>query len=181
MEGKTLMNEQDSVLKALKTAIEMEFDGKACYLAASADSNNAAGKQLLRSLAEDEDQHRLRFSQIYDSVRRKMGWPEQEPKPGRGSNILDTLHKACQEMGTNVSGTANELAALKTAIDKEKKSYDFYERQAKDGSYASERAFYDSLAREERSHELALLDYYEYLTDPAGWFVNKERPSLDGA
>ncbi|GAH21770.1 unnamed protein product, partial [marine sediment metagenome] len=27
---------------------------------------------------------------------------------------------------------------------------------------------------------LVLLDYYEYLKDPAGWFVRKEHPSLDG-
>ena len=175
------MNEQDSVLKALRTAIDMEFDGKACYLAASANSRNAAGKQLLQSLAEDEDEHRRRFSQIFDSVRREMGWPELEPKPGRGDEIRGTLHAACQELGANVSGTADELAALQTAIDKEKKSYDFYERQAKGASYASEMAFYDAVAREERGHELALLDYYEYLTDPSGWFVNKEHPSLDGA
>ena len=175
------MTEQNSVLKALRTAIEIELDGKACYLAASANSRTAAGKQLLRSLAEDEDQHRLRFSQIYDSVRRKMGWPELEPKAGRGSDILSTLHNACRELGPDVSGNADELAALKTAIDKERKSYDFYERQATGATYPGEKVFYESLAREERGHELALLDYQEYLTDPSGWFVNKEHLSLDGA
>ena len=32
----------------------------------------------------------------------------------------------------------------------------------------------------EKEHQLVLLDYYEYLKDPAGWFVKKEHPSLDG-
>jgi hypothetical protein len=36
------------------------------------------------------------------------------------------------------------------------------------------------VAAEEREHHLILLDYYEYLKDPAGWFVKKEHPSLDG-
>ncbi|GAI26187.1 unnamed protein product, partial [marine sediment metagenome] len=40
--------------------------------------------------------------------------------------------------------------------------------------------FYETLAAEEREHHLILLDYYEYLKDPAGWFVKKEHPSLDG-
>jgi rubrerythrin len=174
------MSEQDRVLGALETAIEMELDGKACYLAASEGSRNSAGRQLLRSLAEEEEHHRLRFSAIYDSVRRKMGWPVLEPKPGRASDIRSTLRQACNALGADVSSTAGELEALRTAIDKEKKSYDFYERQAKDASYASEKVFYNSLAEEEREHELTLLDYDEYLADPAGWFVKKEHPSLDG-
>jgi len=36
------------------------------------------------------------------------------------------------------------------------------------------------LAQEEREHELALLDYHDYLSDPAGWFVKSEHSSLDG-
>jgi hypothetical protein len=45
--------------------------------------------------------------------------------------------------------------------------------------YDTEKEFYEQLAKE-REHELALVDYYEYLADPAGWFVKIERPSLDG-
>jgi len=32
----------------------------------------------------------------------------------------------------------------------------------------------------DRKIDIILLDYYEYLKDPAGWFTKKERPSLDG-
>jgi hypothetical protein len=37
------------------------------------------------------------------------------------------------------------------------------------------------VASEEKEHYLILLDYFEYLKDPAAWFVQKEHPSLDGA
>jgi len=30
-------------------------------------------------------------------------------------------------------------------------------------------------------HHLSLLDSYEYLSDPAGWFTKSEHWSLDGA
>ena len=80
----------------------------------------------------------------------------------------------------SVGGTSSELDAVKVAIDQEKKSYDFYENQASEAIYNTEKSFYETLAREEREHELALLDYYEYLADPAGWFVKAEHPSLDG-
>ena len=83
-------------------------------------------------------------------------------------------------MGVSEGALTSEFDAIKSAIDKEKESYDFYELQSKDATYEAERSFYEALAREERDHELVLLDYYEYLADPAGWFVKKERHSLDG-
>jgi len=56
----------------------------------------------------------------------------------------------------------------------------FYQSQGKDATYDAERDFYETLAAEEREHHQVLLDYYEYLKDPAAWFVSKEHPSLDG-
>jgi rubrerythrin len=49
------MSEQDKILQAINTAIEMELDGKQCNLAASKGSTNEAGRKLLLSLAEEED------------------------------------------------------------------------------------------------------------------------------
>jgi len=63
------------------------------------------------------------------------------------------------------------LEALKIAIQK---------NQARSATYDAERDFYELLAAEGGEHHLVLLDYYEYLSDPAGWFVRKEHPSLDG-
>jgi hypothetical protein len=60
------------------------------------------------------------------------------------------------------------------------KTYDFYKAQGRKTIYNTEKDFYETLAGEEREHHLILLDYYEYLRDPAGWFVKKEHPSLDG-
>ncbi len=83
-------------------------------------------------------------------------------------------------MGPNVKALATELDAIQTAMDMENKTHDFYKSQGKDATYDTERDFYETLAAEEREHHLILLDYYEYLKDPAGWFVRKEHPSLDG-
>jgi len=41
--------------------------------------------------------------------------------------------------------------------------------------------FYEAVAAEEQVHHQVLLDYKEYLSDPAAWFVKSEHPSLDGA
>ncbi len=173
-------SEQAKMLQAINTAIEMESDGKECYLAASKESTNEAGRKLLQSLAEEEDSHRRKFEELYNSMLQGRRWPSIKLQPGKGRDIRNNLIKTCTILGVNVSGTSSELDAVQVAIDKEKKSYDFYENQARIAAYDIEREFYTKLAKEEREHELALLDYYDYLSDPAGWFVKTEHPSLDG-
>jgi len=173
-------SEQAKMLQAINTAIEMELDGKECYLAASKESTNEAGRKLLESLAEEEDSHRRKFEELYNSILKGRGWPSVNLQPDTTHDIRTSLIKTCTILGVNVSGTSSELDAVQVAIDKEKKSYDFYENQARIAAYDIEREFYKNLAKEEREHELALLDYYDYLSDPAGWFVKTEHPSLDG-
>ena len=68
---------------------------------------------------------------------------------------------------------ATELDAVKKAMDMENKTYDFYKSQGEKANYDAEREFYEGLASEEREHHMILLDYYEYLKDPASWFVVK--------
>jgi rubrerythrin len=175
-----MITEQEKVLEALQTALLMENDGKECYLQAAAGSANEAGRKLLKSLAEEEDIHRNKLETIYNAISANKSWPAISFDIGRGARIRSAFAGTCEIIGVNVHGVATELDVLKTALEKEKKSYDFYERQAKQASYEVERDFYEKIAAEEREHELALLDYYEYLIDPAGWFVKTEHPSLDG-
>ena len=66
-------SEQAKMLQAMNTAIEMESDGKECYLAASKESTNEAGRKLLESLAEEEDSHRRKFEELYNSMLKGRG------------------------------------------------------------------------------------------------------------
>lgn len=175
-----MTTEQEKVLEALQTALLMENDGKECYLQAALGSKNEAGRKLLQSLAGEEDIHRHKLETIYHAISADKSWPAVNFDPGRGARIRSAFAGTCEVVGVNVHGAATELDVLDTALEKEKKSYDFYERQAQKAVYEVERDFYDKIAAEEREHELALLDYYEYLKDPAGWFVKTEHHSLDG-
>jgi rubrerythrin len=174
------MTEQDKILEALKIAIEMENDGKECYQQASQESGNEVGRKLLQSLALEEDTHRQKFVEMYQAMQEKKGWPVTNFKPDKGKKLRALFTGTCEIIGVNVKAVATEFDAINTAIDKEKKSYDFYEHQSQNATYDAERDFYEALAAEEREHELILVDYYEYLTDPAGWFTRTEHHSLDG-
>ena len=172
--------EQDNTLKALQTAIRMEIDGKEYYLKASRETSNELGRKLLQSLAAEEDMHREKFSEIYETIRKKNAWPVSDFKPDGGKALRTIFASAIEGMGSNSQAPASELDAVKTALDIENKSFDFYSDRAKNASGDTERNFYMTVAAEEREHHIILLDYYEYLKDPAGWFTKKERPSLDG-
>ncbi len=158
----------------------MEIDGKEFYLKASQESSNELGKKLLESLAAAEDLHRQKFEEIYDAIRNKKAWPVIALLPDGGKGLRTIFARALEEMGTSAKAADTELNAIAKAIDMETKNYDFYKSQEEKANHDAEIEFYRSLAAEEREHHLTLLDYYEYLKDPASWFVQQEHPSLDG-
>jgi len=175
-----MVTEQDKILEALKIAIDMENDGKECYRQASQESGNEVGRKLLQSLALEENAHHQRFVEMYHAMQKRKVWPATDFQPDRGKKLRALFSGTCELIGVNVKAIATKFDAINTAIDKKKKSYDFYERQSKDATYNAEQDFYEALAAEEREHELILVDYYEYLTDPVGWFTRMEHHSLDG-
>ncbi len=175
-----MVTEQNKTLDALQIAIQMETDGKEYYLKASQESSNELGKKLLQSLATEEDTHRQKFEEIYSTIRSRKAWPVSDFQPDGGKGLRTIFARATEEMGSNIKSLVTELDAVQTAMSMENKTYDFYKSQGGNATYDAERDFYETLTAEEREHHLILLDYFEYLKDPAGWFISKEHPSLDG-
>jgi len=174
-----MKTEQDKTLEGIKIAVQMEIDGKEYYLQASQKCSNEMGKKLLASLAAEEDAHRQKFEELYSAIQNNKDWPVTYFQPDGGKRLRTIFAMTAREIDIKVKGSETELDAIQIAVDKESKTYDFYQSQGKDAIYDAERNFYQLLAAEEREHHLILLDYYEYLKDPAAWFVSKEHPSLD--
>ena len=126
---------QDKTLKALEKGIKMEIDGKEFYLKASEQTNNALGKKLLQSLAAEEDIHRIVFEEIYEKMRGKQGWPRKEFKTDGGTALRTVFANAVENLDSDVKTMPEELDAVKTAMQMENKTYDFYKEQAKGASY----------------------------------------------
>ena len=83
-------------------------------------------------------------------------------------------------MDPNVNTAATELEAVQNAMAMENKTRDFYVEQAEIATIKEQKNFFELVAGEEREHYMVLMDYYDFLKDPSGWFVRKEHPSLDG-
>lgn len=172
--------EREKTLQALQTAIQMEIDGKEFYYHASQKSGNELGRKLLQSLASEEDIHRQKFQEIYNAIQNSKGWPRTDFIPDSGKRLRTILAKTISEIGPDIKTIDTELDAIQTAMIMENKTYDYYQSRWQTAIYPTEKDFYQTLASEEREHHRILLDYYEYLKDPAAWFVTKEHPSLDG-
>jgi rubrerythrin len=175
-----MATEQDKTVAGLQIAIQMEIDGQEFYLKAAKESSNDLGKKLLQRLAAEEDIHRQKFEKIYEAIRNKKGWPVVDFQPDGGKTLRTVFARASEEIGTKLKALATELATVKTAREMEARTYDFYKSQSKKAAYNAEKDYYETLSGEEQEHSLILADYYEYLQNPAGWFVKKEHPSLDG-
>jgi len=158
----------------------MEIDGKNYYLRASQESSNELGRKLMQSLAAEEDIHWQRFTEIYRTIQNKQAWPVTDFQPDKGQRLRTLFAEASARIGASVAALDTELDAVKVAMVMENRSYDFYQSQSQKATYQAESDFYRMIAGEEKKHHLILLDYYQYLKDPAAWFVSKERPSLDG-
>jgi rubrerythrin len=174
-------DEQARTMKVLRLAVQMEVDGKEFYQKASRRSSNKLAKELLRQLANEEDIHRKKFEEIYKALKRSQNWPDVEPPFEKGKKIKSLFAEASKALGTRFKIAESELEAIKAAMDMEIRSYNLYHSRSAESTMPAEKQFYKNLAGEERGHHLALLDSYEYLSDPTGWFTRKEHWSLDGA
>ena len=171
---------QEKTTQALQYAIQMEIDGKAFYLKASRESGNELGRKLLESLAAQEDYHRQKFEQIYENIRKSRNWPVVDFKPDGGKTLRTIFAVEISKPTSEIKVAQTELDAVQKAMQMEDKSYDFYHDRYEQVGPGAERDFFETIAAEEREHKLVLLDYYEFLQNPAGWFVKAEHPSLDG-
>ena len=171
----------DALLQGLELALKMEADGKKYYQEASEASSNKAGKTLFAILAEEEDDHARRFTEIYNQLKKENTWPKGCQKVVPKQEIRTIFAEALEEMSTDDVKFETEMKAVEAARKMEDDSIDLYTRLAFQAKSETERSFFDAIIAEEREHSLALNDYAEYLQDPAGWFEVKERHSLDGA
>ncbi len=175
-----MAKEQGTTVAALKNAIQMEIDGKEFYIKSSQASTHDLGKKLFRKLAGEEDVHRKVFEGIFKNISAGKGWPDSKIHYDGGRGLRTIFATATKAMAEDTKAIPTELDAIQTAMDMENKTYDFYKKRSGLANYGGEKEFYEEIAAQEKEHHRVLLDYFEFLKNPAAWFVQKERQSVDG-
>jgi len=167
-------------METLQSALKIEMREKGYYQAAAANSVSPLAKQLFERLAMEEDEHAKRFKAIEAEISQGKGWPDIDAPAWEGSYLKKVISSFSTGNPESVKVGRSELEAMQAAMANELHAYDMYRTRAAETDSEGEKKFYTTLAGEERMHHLALLDSYEYLTDPAGWYTVKEKWTLEG-
>jgi rubrerythrin len=173
------MSDATATQEVLLIAIQMEKNGREFYLEASKACGNEPGKKLFRSLAREEDDHRRDFEKIFESISNKYEWPATEIATKKTQRTRPLLAGMTPLTCPSLPPAEGEIVAVTMAVAMENESYDFYRKQLIKATYPGEKEFYEALSAAENTHRLALVDYLEFLSDPAAYFVKHEHPSLD--
>jgi rubrerythrin len=165
----------------LGAALEMEEKGGAFYKKASNACQDPQCKEIFLALIEDETIHARRIKQIHTALTTSQCWTrEWESIKGARKDLSNLFKDLAKKTKEKLKVEISDLEAIDIAVDFESASISFYQEHRSKASDPPEQAFLDQMILEEKGHWQALKDTRYYLTDPEGWFIEKERAGLDG-
>jgi len=167
-------------ISALKFALENELNEREFYLANAKRTKNLAGKQMFKQIADEEKEHYEMLKKLFEKWEGKEKWPATVPLKAKKSLAGSILKSMSEKKAARIKGNEDDLKAIRTAIDFEARGMALYTKLAEGSEDPKEKAFFNLLASIERQHFLSLRDTEEFLTDPASWYQNMEKTSLDG-
>ena len=173
------MNQKDR-LNALEVALNNEMREREFYLKNANRTKNSLGKAMFKQIADDELEHYERLKQLHQKWQKQEKWAETVPLKVKDTIVKDILVEFLNKVDKTSKGDADDLEAVRTAIDFEAKGAKYYSDLRDQVSDPKEKQFFDLLSRIENEHYLSLKDTEEYLVDPTSWYRKKEHHTLDG-
>ena len=167
-------------LNALKFALENEQKERDFYLANARRTKNLAGKNMFKQIADEEKEHYEVLKKLHDQWEMKKKWPTTVPLEVRKSLAGSILKSLSDKKAARLKGNEDDLKAIRTAIDFEARGMALYTKLEKESIDPKEEKFFNLIASIERQHFLSLCETELFLTDPATWYQNMEKPILDG-
>ena len=167
-------------LNALEIALKNEMNENRFYTKNAERTANPVGKAMFAQIATEELEHYERLKQLADNWKQEKKWPETVPLKVNETSVRSVFGKAAQK-GNKTAGDADDLAAVREAIEFEAKGAKFYAELRDQSTDPKEKAFFGLLANIEHEHFASLKDTEEYFVSPGSWFQKHEKTSLDGA
>jgi len=160
------MGAQKESKKVLEDAIRFEMDGRDFFLKAAERAKTYLAKVIFQTIAEEELDHIRRVKEIYErsdpiSEKQRVAHVVAER-----SNLQNIFQEAREQMGGTITVNADEIEAIRLAVELEFKGHEFYKRLAQEATTDFERDFYQHLAQEELVHFSTLRQMEEALTNP---------------
>ena len=173
------MNEKER-LSALEVALNNETREREFYLKNAKRSKNPLGKAMFQQIGDDELEHYERLKELHQRWTKQEKWPGTVPLKVKDTIVKDVLLDFLKKVDKTAKSDADDLQAVRTAIDFEAKGAKYYAKLRDDVSDPKEKQFFDLLSRIENEHYLSLKDTEEYLVDPTSWYRKMEHHTFDG-
>jgi rubrerythrin len=171
--------EQDRI-KALEVAMNNEAREREFYLRHSERTRHPLGKEMFRTLAEEEQEHMERIRLLHRRLEQQGRWPEDVPVELKGTRVKNVLDSVVESIRKIPDAERDDLEAVRVAMEFEAKGEAFYSELARKADDPREKEFFALLSSLEHEHLVSLKDTQEFFRNPEGWYTAKERHSLDG-
>lgn len=160
----------------IKTAVQLEKDGRAFYLGVAGRTASPAVKQVFESLAKDEENH-IHWIQENLGVAESARELNQETY-ARVKHIFAEIPEAKRRQAL---ASPNDIQPLRQAIEMEIKSARAYADWAAELADPTLKGILVKLAEVEQFHQELLENTILYMENPAEFFQREEGWMFDGA
>ena len=148
-------------------AMQMELDGKAFYEKGAAAAPNDEIKQILLTLAEEEERHFKIFKRLRDGdVVKAEDFANNRAKT---ISITKNLFQQMADEGKENLFGDEALGLWKEAIQVEEKSEKMYREEAEKESSDQRKSLWNKIADEEKNHIYLIDNMIRFMTDPNGY------------
>ena len=167
-------------LQAIDVALNNELREHEFYKKQADRTKNPLGKAMFKQIGEEELEHHERLKELNEKWKKDEKWPETLPLKVEKTVIKDILVDVLKGVEKQPESDADDLEAVRTAIEFEYKGVDFYKKLENMVSDPKEKRFFSLLAGIEHDHALSLQEAEEFLTDPESYYRRVEHHSMDG-
>lgn len=169
----------DPLNRAIQMAIKMEKDGVDFYNEASQKVTRSSAKKMLLSFVEDEKKHLKILEKVFKEMN-FSGYEKYFTGESPREKIKTIFSRARENFQEHISANTSEINILKTGIDMEQRSVDFYQDEARKTDREKARSLFERLIEEEKQHYQLLVNTLSYLENSRDWYLWEERALLDG-
>jgi len=156
------------VKEAIKTAIQLEKDGRKFFEQAAEETENELGKKMFRKLADDEIRHLVTFEKMFKTLTDPKTWG-QLLKEGQPRKRMPYFAEKAENRSPAEHG-ADELSALRQALEVERKAIDFFRGVAGGTEDPEAKRIFELIAEEEVSHYDLIQAQIDSVTNSGFWF-----------
>ncbi len=145
-----MANHTSNTMKILKTAIEIEDNGILTFLTYARQTKDVTGKNMFIRLAMDEHEHRRILEKQLNQLMEGKSWQTVQIPKAEVEKVAPKIREKQQR--TRGESGLQEVDALNTALDLERKAAKYFKEQAAVVDEPEARELFLRLAEWEEAH-----------------------------